>query len=457
VKALANSGTLGWVRRASFVVVGLGSLGLALAVLAGAVRHYTEVRIQAEASALEEQMLAQRRSALEHQVTALLGSLEALSRGGGDPAELQTQAKLMLSGVRYGENGYLFVYDREGTCLVNSGAPEVVGRTMQGDRYRIVAPHLATARQGGGFRRYRWPKPGSQEKMDKISYVSLFKPWEWTVGTGDYLEDIERASRDLRQRETSKVRADLWRVGAIAAGAVCVAFAGAFALYRTERRRAEQLLIVMNQRGVELQEEERGRIARELHDGVSQQVVGARYELEAARGLFQSGEAHAAQQFEVGLSALSGALREIREISHQIQPPDLDLGLASAVRMFTDRFQRRTGIGVQVETSGDFGSLCPARAIALYRIVQEALTNVEKHAGASQVEVHLAQSGDNVNLRVTDNGCGVSTAGLARASGIGLRNIRQRTGHLGGVCRIQSRPGETSIHVSLPLGTQDSV
>lgn len=455
---MKDSSTLGVVRSTNFVLVGLGSLGLALALLGGAVRYFADARIKEEASALEEQMLAQRRSALEHQVTALLGALAALHHGGGDLAEIQGQAQLMLSGIRYGESGYLFVYDRDGTCLVNSGAPEIVGRTMQGDRYRIVAPHLAMARQGGGFHRYRWPKPGSKTKIDKIAYVSLFKPWEWTIGTGDYLIDIERASHDLRERETTEIRRDLWSVGLIAVVAVGIAFGGALVLYVAERRRAERQLIFMNQRGVELQEEERGRIARELHDGVSQQVIGARFELEAARDLFQSGAPNAAQQFETGLSALVGALREIREISHRIQPPDLDdFGLAPALRTFTDRFQHRVGIRAEIETSGDLDELPRDRSVALFRIVQEALTNVERHSGANRVEVRIARTGDNVNLSVTDDGRGVSTGVLARAPGIGLRNIRQRAAHLGGVFRIQSEPGDTSIHVSLPLGTRKRV
>jgi two-component system, NarL family, sensor kinase len=455
---MANSGTLGRVRGANIVVVGIGSLLLALAIVTAGVRHYTEVRVREEASALQEQMLAARRDALQHQVSSVLGGLDAIARQSGDPSALQTQAKLMLSGVRYGENGYLFVYDRDGTCIVHSALPEIVGRKMDGDRKRIVGPHLAMARQGGGFERYRWPKPGSEEKIEKISYVQLFKPWEWTIGTGDYLVDIERAAHDLRQRETSKVRADLWRVGFIAAGAVCVAFVGAFALYVLERRRAEVQLVTMNQRTVELQEEERGRIARELHDGVSQHVVGARYELEAARDLFQSAAPNAVQQFHVGLAALGGVLHEIREISHRIQPPDLEeLGLALSTRTFTERFQRRTGIRVEVETSGELDALSPVAAVALFRIVQEALMNVEKHAGARNVEVHLTTVGEKVHLRITDDGCGVSSGVLVRAPGIGLRNIRQRAGHLGGVFRIQSQPGDTSIHVSLPLGAKGSV
>ncbi|HXX94540.1 MAG TPA: GAF domain-containing sensor histidine kinase [Planctomycetota bacterium] len=197
---------------------------------------------------------------------------------------------------------------------------------------------------------------------------------------------------------------------------------------------------------LEAREAERARVARELHDGVSQVLSSVAFRLQLLKG-------DPAAQARL---LLEGALRDLRRISRNLSPGVVeDLGLAAGVRRLGEEFRERTGLGVQL-TNWKFPEEIPRDVASnLYRVVQEALANVEKHAGADEVRVELWKRGSWIGVGVSDDGKGFDLDGRRPgnfgASGLGLSNLRERARILGGRLTLRSRPGwGTQVLFELP-------
>jgi signal transduction histidine kinase len=197
--------------------------------------------------------------------------------------------------------------------------------------------------------------------------------------------------------------------------------------------------------------EERSRIAREIHDGIAQSIYMLTLNLEKAAEV-ASGD----QKLRERLGKLVGLAKEtLLEVRHYIfdLKPLLsgDVGLTSTIQGQIREFGTVSGLPVQLEVEGEERKVPLAVGSSLYRIAQEALANVYRHAEASAIDVRLAFCADSVSLEVQDNGRGFSV-GSASAGSRGLRNIHQRAGELGGSVEIASAPGEgTSVRVTLPI------
>ncbi len=216
----------------------------------------------------------------------------------------------------------------------------------------------------------------------------------------------------------------------------------------TDRKQAEVVLKALPRRIIEAQEAERRRVARELHDSVSQLLASARYRLHALEeGLPAERRSLAAGAQE----AVERALSEVRRISHRLRPSELDdLGLAAALRVLIEDFQVRTGLVVALHCAQITPRLPGDREEACYRIVQEALTNIERHAQARRVTLQLTLSRSAVRLRIRDDGRGFRSH--KRTAGLGLVHMRERAELAGGTCQLSTAPGRgTEIIVRLPL------
>lgn len=198
-------------------------------------------------------------------------------------------------------------------------------------------------------------------------------------------------------------------------------------------------------------EEEVQRIALALHDDAGQLMVAVHLSLdEAMRDMPSEVKARMS-----GVKALLGLVEErIRDLSHELRPAMLDhLGLVPAVEFLAANFGKRTGLQIKVESTLD-GRLPPQLAITLYRIIQEALTNVRRHARATRVRVHLSRRGNTIRCTVSDNGVGFDPAATVQSAlpGLGLLGIRERLSALGGKLRIQSAEGQgTRLEITAPL------
>jgi signal transduction histidine kinase len=198
-------------------------------------------------------------------------------------------------------------------------------------------------------------------------------------------------------------------------------------------------------------EEEVQRIALALHDDAGQLMVAVHLSLdETTRDMPAEIKARMG-----GVKALLGLVEErIRDLSHELRPAMLDhLGLVPAVEFLASNFGQRTGLQIKVESTLD-GRLPPQLAIALYRIIQESLTNVRRHARATRVRIHLSRRGNTVRCSVSDNGVGFDPAATVQSAlpGLGLLGIRERLNALGGKLRIQSAEGQgTRLEITAPL------
>jgi signal transduction histidine kinase len=223
------------------------------------------------------------------------------------------------------------------------------------------------------------------------------------------------------------------------------------------QRRAEEQMRALSQELIMAQENERQRIARELHDHLAQDLSLARADLERIGcGLPESGPWRA--QTGVIAERLGTAIRSIRDLAYGLLPPGLtELGLVETVLAHCEDFSLRHGIAVDVFADGlggvafDFDT-----QINIYRLIQEALNNVRKHAKASRVTIRLLGSYPNLLVRIEDDGCGadmdrcLSQAG--RAKRMGLWSMRERVKLLGGKISFRSKPGQgLHIRIETPL------
>lgn len=222
-------------------------------------------------------------------------------------------------------------------------------------------------------------------------------------------------------------------------------------------QQAEQLRQLSN-RLQESQDEERRRVARELHDGVGQWFAAARMNLSKLERekntLSEAGRLSLAENIVL----MEQAAGEIRTISYLLHPPLLDeVGLESAVRWYVEGFAERSKIAVTMQLDPDFSEGLPRDvALSLFRILQECLTNTHRHSGSLTALIEIKRASGEITLMVQDEGCGLKSELQAdissgKSSGVGLRGIRERIRHLGGRLEIGSRRKGTQVVAILPV------
>jgi PAS domain S-box-containing protein len=225
----------------------------------------------------------------------------------------------------------------------------------------------------------------------------------------------------------------------------------------TEALRQEDTLRALSRQVVKAQESERGRVALELHDNITQLLCAILFRIHAlTAGLPAHDERSKGEALKV-TEMLGTAVTEVERISRKLRPSILDqLGLAAVLRSTTAEFSDRTGVSVSLGRVRLATRLPPDTALALYRILQEALMNVDRHARAGHVRVSLTQQGGFVQLVIRDDGIGFDpeqhTRGRRRKGGLGLLGMLERAASAGGTLEIKSgRRAGTVIDVRIPL------
>ena len=212
---------------------------------------------------------------------------------------------------------------------------------------------------------------------------------------------------------------------------------------------------LMSARILELQDSERRRIARELHDSVGQFLVGLKINLSQ---LQKGGGENSAKLLRETLDLTDCALQEVRTISHLLHPPLLEeLGFISAARWYVDEYGKRSQVQVSLRIEKSIGRLPREVEIALFRVLQESLTNVYRHAAAGSVDVSIAFREGLVILTVADDGKGIPPEVLSRfdsgaAPGIGLAGMRERLAEFGGRMYVHSSNAGSVVEVTIPSG-----
>lgn len=235
---------------------------------------------------------------------------------------------------------------------------------------------------------------------------------------------------------------------------VVVVLAAAYTVLRAWRQKTahEEALARMVEKVIFAQEEERRRIAYDLHDGVSPLIVSARQHVETSRDVWGADPPRAAAELTRGVERLGQAIVEMRHVLRALRPSTIDAdGLAAAVRRSLDEAARDAGWTVRFADSLGDEALPAAVETAAFRIVQEAITNAARHARATSIEVELAREAAWVRVVVRDRGAGFDGAALT-SRGLGLASMQERARLLGGACAVESAPATgTTITARLPL------
>ncbi|NRB16703.1 MAG: cache domain-containing protein [Rhodobacteraceae bacterium] len=436
-------------------------LVIAVTAIAVLVAYQSRALAEREIQALEHQLLEAKKAELRNYVTQARNGFSFIyGRAQPDDAAAKTQVTQILSAMIYGTDGFFFVYDYDGTNLVSPRQTEFINKNWAGltdeNGVPVVDEFIRLARQGAGWHSFMWQKPSTGESAQMVAYVVGLQDWQWAVGTGVFIDDVLASVAAARAEVKTRVQRTFVYIGAIALMALIVVFASGMMLNIRERRLADAKLKELTQRVFDAQEEERGRVARELHDGISQILVGVRFALDNARRRMARGEHdRVLPPLDKGLDYLGTAISEVRRISRDLRPGVLDdLGLGPALKALTSDFAARTGIETEFSTVVFSNRLDQNSKIALYRIAQEALTNIERHANATHVTMDLRGHAKGATMRITDNGTGLPPQQDRSGSGIGLRNMQERIEQLDGTLRILSSRGSqggTVIEARLPL------
>ncbi|WP_051206486.1 cache domain-containing protein [Oceanospirillum maris] len=413
---------------------------------------------ETEIAIFEHNLRESKRTELQHYVSLALSSISPiLHRTDLDDASAKKEVKAVLDAITYGSDGYFFVYDQYGVNLVHPAQPELVGRNlldMQDTRSNyVIRGLLDLAKQGGGFHSYIWNKPSNGQESEKISYVIELPRWNWMLGTGLYIDDIAVEVAKIRQEVKRNIRNTFFTVLAITTMTVglIVVFVILFNVH--EHRLADSRLKELVYKTVLLQESERRRLSRELHDGINQLLVSAKFRMELAADKLGDSNPKVQSNLAKASMVMNDAIQEIWRISHDLRPSALDdLGLIPAMTMVLDEFQERTGIRVIQNTPSCRVRLPEEIETTLYRITQEALTNIERHSSAREVKVGTGWDGNTFHLYLADDGVGFNVRAILGGGGIGLRNMRERIEFLSGIFILDSAPRQgTLVRAEFPM------
>jgi signal transduction histidine kinase len=226
-----------------------------------------------------------------------------------------------------------------------------------------------------------------------------------------------------------------------------------------ELQRAEEGLRALSGRLLQTQDEERRRIARELHDSSGQMVTALGINLAVLQRELDGKGNKAEKTLMESQEMLREMSQELRTISHLLHPPLLDeSGLGSALRWYVEGYSERSHIPVELEISNDLGRLSSELETAIFRVVQECLTNIHRHSGSETAEIRLTKDKQQVMLEVRDYGKGMETetgaSGDGVRSGVGLRGMRERIHQLRGRLDIRSNHDKgTTITAVFPIGS----
>jgi len=430
---------------------------IAVSLLIGGATYYQSLAlINAETHSVEQRILAAKRQEIRNYVSLALTSIEQTYQDEPNGrAAAQEEVKEILRNLTFDYDGYFFVYTLDGTNIVHPKLPHLVGGNwwdLQDDNGDYVIRNLITAaRNGGGFHQYVWHKPSTGTVEEKLGYAILLNKWDWMLGTGLYTDDIAREVAAIRADFAESIRQTLFVIFMITLAAIVIAGTLIAGVRFSEQRFADSKLKELTNRIFQVQEQERKRVSTELHDSISQLLVSVRYGVELIHSEANR-EPDLQAQAAKCLKTLDGTIAEVRRISRDLRPSVLDdMGLAAALGSLGKEFQSQSGIIVNVTAEQCHSRLSEGAKTALYRVVQECMTNVARHAHASEVTISLKVGLQHLVLCVEDNGVGLPRP-MPRFSGLGFRNMRERIETYGGKLTLSRRAtGGTKIRVQMPL------
>lgn len=415
--------------------------------------------IKAAGSTVEKRLIEAKARSVEHYISLALTSIGSLyidETGGQERA--QEAVKRLLNQMTFGREHHFFVYDKSGEILVHPGRPDLVGKNLW---------KLANAR-GEKAVQYLLSDPpidfsttNNKEKPiyvrnSQLGYAVHLPKWQWMLGTGLYADEIANEIATVRNEIKENIRNTFQLLFLLTILAVILVACTIYAAGINEQKLADQRLKALTKRIVDVQEEERKRVSTDLHDSISQLLVSVRFTLDLALTKVKD-HSQADTLIHKSMSVLENAINEVRRISKDLRPSILDdMGLSAAVNSLAKDFEERSGIRVEVKSVQVGNILSSDTKTALYRVVQEALTNVAKHAEADNIKICFIRQRSTFTMTIQDDGIGFEAAHLKQGNdkegGIGIRNMHERVESHGGVMHVISNAQSgTFIKIKMPI------
>jgi len=371
----------------------------------------------------------------------------------------QERVKEILTNLEYSEDGYFYAYTDSGTNVVHPKQSYRLGENYWNltdpNGKPVIQELIKNAKSGGGFTQYIWEKPSLGETAEKLGYSRLLKDWNWMIGTGMYTDDLDEQVGIMQSAMDKHIKSTTFVILSIALISAGLIFVSNLFLQFNERKLADIKLQELTKRVMNTQDEERRRVSRELHDGISQSLVAIKYYLEEATFLFEKKDSDHARLVNKSNHYLEETMQEVRRISRDLHPSILDdFGLMAAVDVLVEDFQNRLDIEVNL-VKVKVRNLLPQDAkTTLFRVTQEALTNIERHANATKVDIEFKMGAKWFEVRINDNGIGFDIDHkrfkLNPSLGIGLRNMTERLGYFKGRLDIHSSNQGTTVIAAIP-------
>ena len=230
----------------------------------------------------------------------------------------------------------------------------------------------------------------------------------------------------------------------------------------TERKTAEEGLQELSGRLLQSQDDERRKIARDLHDATGQNLVALSSTLGHLHGSIPCASRRLRKDILQCLELADLCIREVRTLSYVLHPPMLDeAGLEDAIRHYVDGFAERTGIRVKLEISPNFGRLLQEEEMALFRVMQESLVNTQRHSGSSTATIVLDRTAQDVVLQISDQGRGIQgkgkkpVKGAFFAGGVGIQSMRERMKQVRGHLEIESSASGTTVRATVGVHEEE--
>ena len=440
---------------------------IAIAIISIVTIQQTKQLTDIQANAFEKELLASKKAELfnymELAYSAIKNTYESPYIA---KRHAQQEVYNTLKSMEFGKDGYFFIYNFNGVNIAHPRKPQLEGKNLfnfqdKNGKY-LIQELIKKAKQGGGYTHYLWDKPSAGKPVEKLSYSIALDKWQWIIGTGLYIDDIESGVVSIKTKAKNTSSNTLLLTAMIAIAAILLTSLTGFLINLSESKLATKKMRDLTHKTVNFQEDERKRVSRELHDGINQLLVSVRYKLDTSSSKLQKlGDKREIKEALATINdasdILNSTMQEVRRISRDLRPSLLDdLGLNAALESLCNDFSERTDIKIELSNNCTGIRLSQEIETAFYRIVQEALTNIEKHAlSAKHVILKIEKTKKRVTLNISNDGIGFDESTLDQTNpdrGLGLRNMRDRTELLEGYMTVNSSPDKgTSVNVIIPL------
>lgn len=403
-----------------------------------------------------------RRQELKHYTQLATAAINhAYRHSSMDNEGAQQMALQVLRDLKYGDNGYFFVYDYDGKNLVHAPKPHLEGRHLIGlrdsDGQYVIQSLIRQAKNDlGGYSEYLWEKPSTGRETDKLSYSAGLSKWRWMIGTGLYVDDIEQTITSVKQSVADNTRRIVLMTAGLSLLVTAIVAFVAFRFTISQRRLASRKLQKLSRVCVEEREHERGRVAKLLNTEIISSIKYIRDRLSALKNMPQCQDALIQEKLIQMHSAVGKTHRGIAQIANDLRPDILvQEGLCAAVDKLADCLSKKRDIKISVSTV-DLLERPPLNTeLTCYHITQQAIYNIVLHSQATEASIRIRQSHSLLSITIQDNGIGFKPdemMAVKEESGVGLAGMQLRTEMLNGLFTLFSAPGTgTIIKIAVPL------